>query len=76
MSHRSESQAACRGSTKFGPAITSCSEDCPVEDVSWFEAVSYANALSSKGGCEPCYELRGESVRFVYLTLTSKSRVC
>ncbi len=47
--------------------FSSCSEDNPVEAVSWFDAVSYANALSSKGGFEPCYEISGESVSFVGL---------
>ena len=32
---------------------------CPVERVSWFEALLYANRLSELGGLEPCYELVG-----------------
>ena len=31
--------------------------DCPVEWLSWFEAVAYTNALSSLFGVEACYEL-------------------
>jgi formylglycine-generating enzyme required for sulfatase activity len=30
---------------------------CPVEQVSWFEAVVLANMLSEKAGLEPCYEV-------------------
>jgi len=37
-----------------------CAEpECPVGNVNWFEAVSYANLLSEKEGLEPCYELTG-----------------
>ena len=36
-------------------AIVGCGEDCPVEQVTWFEAVAYANALSRDEGLPPCY---------------------
>ncbi len=36
-----------------------CSKDCPVEQVNWWEAVSYANALSRMEKLESCYELKG-----------------
>ncbi len=39
--------------------FTSCGSDCPVERVSWFEAVAYANALSKKEGLEQCYTVSG-----------------
>ena len=32
---------------------------CPVGNVTWFEAVAYANALSEKAGLESCYQLSG-----------------
>jgi len=32
--------------------------DCPVGNVNWFEAVSYANLLSEQEGLEPCYVLQ------------------
>jgi len=32
--------------------------ECPVGNVNWFEAVSYANHLSEQEGLEPCYVLR------------------
>jgi formylglycine-generating enzyme required for sulfatase activity len=31
--------------------------DCPVGNVTWFEAVAYANLLSEERGLEPCYVL-------------------
>lgn len=34
-----------------------CGGDCPVERVSWFEAVTFANLLSEKEGVGPCYDL-------------------
>ncbi len=42
--------------------FTSCGDNCPVEKVSWHEAVAYCNALSRKEGLEECYDgdrLRG-----------------
>jgi len=46
-------------------SFSGCGDDCPVEQVSWFEAVAYVNALSRKAGLPICYE--GESLRFVGL---------
>ena len=34
-------------------------DTCPVENVTWSEAASYANALSAAEGLEPCYALSG-----------------
>ena len=42
-----------------------CGMDCPVNAVSWVDAVRYLNALSKKEGLEPCYELKGEGVKWV-----------
>jgi formylglycine-generating enzyme required for sulfatase activity len=39
-----------------------CGPGCPVERVSWFDAVAFANALSAAEGLEPCYVISGESV--------------
>jgi formylglycine-generating enzyme len=37
-----------------------CTEaTCPIGNVNWFEAASYANLLSEKEGLPPCYELKG-----------------
>jgi formylglycine-generating enzyme required for sulfatase activity len=40
-----------------------CGKDCPVENVSWFDAVAYLNALSKREGLEPCYTMTGCSGR-------------
>jgi len=34
-----------------------CGDQCPVENVSWWDAVAYANALSKKEGKAQCYQL-------------------
>ena len=35
-----------------------CGPSCPVENVSWFEAIEFANALSKKEGRSPCYTIK------------------
>jgi formylglycine-generating enzyme required for sulfatase activity len=40
-------------------AAWDCGPRCPVESVTWFEAVEYANALSESEGLRPCYLLGG-----------------
>jgi|GEM_PF-1563960 len=37
----------------------SCGDTCPVERISWWDVVAYANALSKKEGLEQCYTLSG-----------------
>jgi formylglycine-generating enzyme required for sulfatase activity len=32
---------------------------CPLRNVAWFEALSYANSLSTSQNLEPCYDLSG-----------------
>ena len=45
---------------KYNPStFSSCGDRCPVEQVSWYEALAYANALSKKGGKEECYSCSG-----------------
>ena len=39
-----------------------CGGDCPVERVSWYEAIQFANALSTEQGFEPCYQISGNKV--------------
>ncbi len=34
-----------------------CGDDCPIEEVSWFSALAFANALSEHDGLPPCYIL-------------------
>ncbi len=36
-----------------------CGADCPVERVTWWDALAYANAVSRAAGLRPCYRLRG-----------------
>ena len=42
----------------------SCGGTCPVEQVSWFDAVEYANALSVTEGLPECYVVNGKDVTF------------
>jgi formylglycine-generating enzyme required for sulfatase activity len=37
-------------------AHKACGRDCPVENVSWLEAVAYLNALSQREGLTQCYD--------------------
>ena len=39
-----------------------CGGSCPVEMVSWFEAVEFCNALSRSEGLEECYSIAGSEV--------------
>ena len=34
-----------------------CGKDCPIEMVTWYDAIYYANKLSEKEGLEACYKL-------------------
>jgi formylglycine-generating enzyme required for sulfatase activity len=42
--------------------FTSCGAKCPVERVSWLDAVAFANALSVKDGLAPAYGISGTTV--------------
>jgi formylglycine-generating enzyme required for sulfatase activity len=44
--------------------FSSCGSDCPVEGVSWFDAIKFANALSKKEGLRPAYSGTGDSIRW------------
>jgi formylglycine-generating enzyme required for sulfatase activity len=41
---------------------SSCGSSCPVEQVSWYDAVAFANALSEHLGLPQCYAISGENV--------------
>ena len=36
--------------------------DCPVEEITWYEAVAFCNGLSERHGLVPAYTISGESV--------------
>ena len=38
------------------PSESECAGDCPVENVSWFDAIDFCIALSKLEGLAPCYE--------------------
>jgi formylglycine-generating enzyme required for sulfatase activity len=42
--------------------FSACGADCPVERVSWYEALAYCNARSQKEGLPPCYRDPGGGV--------------
>ena len=39
-----------------------CGLDCPVENVTWLEAVQFANQLSKNHKIDPCYHIKGDKV--------------
>ena len=39
-----------------------CGSECPVEEVSWLDAIGYANARSRSEGFPECYEINGDVV--------------
>jgi formylglycine-generating enzyme required for sulfatase activity len=41
--------------------------DCPVESISWLDAVRFANGVSLREGMAPCYTLNGSDVEFAGL---------
>lgn len=53
-------QAEFRSLMGYNPSLfASCGDDCPVENVSWYEAAAYCNALSKLAGRTPCYVCSG-----------------
>jgi hypothetical protein len=40
-------------------ALTSCGADCPVESINWYEALTFANELSTAENLSACYSLGG-----------------
>ncbi len=53
-------QAQWRQLMKSDPSgFKNCGDDCPVESVNWFEAVTFANRLSGRAELTPCYAIDG-----------------
>lgn len=42
-----------------GSFALECGPACPVESVSWYDAVAFANAASAAAGLDACYDLSG-----------------
>jgi formylglycine-generating enzyme required for sulfatase activity len=55
--------------------FNSCGSDCPVENVTWYGAIKFANALSKKEGLEQCYSISGEGTASVNVSW-SKGVTC
>jgi formylglycine-generating enzyme required for sulfatase activity len=51
-------QRQWRDLMKSNPSFLGGCDDCPVESVSWWEAVAWCNALSAREGLEVCYAPR------------------
>lgn len=47
---------------KEEPKSKTCGDNCPVYEMSWFEAIQFANRLNQLLGNEECYILNGEDV--------------
>ena len=58
MGETEVTQAQWRKLMSSAPShFKNCGGECPVESVSWFEAITYANLLSEDAGYQLCYEL-------------------
>ena len=58
-------QAEWKAIVGSNPSRFSGCDDCPVEQVSWYEIVEYCNALSIQETLEPAYEINGTSVGWI-----------
>ena len=59
-------QAQFKQVMNYNPSnATSCGTNCPVEMVSWHEAVAYCNALSKLAGLTECYSCSGKLSKVV-----------
>jgi formylglycine-generating enzyme required for sulfatase activity len=58
-------QGEYRAVTGQSPSSHKGSDDLPVEQVSWLDAVNYCNALSRKEGLPPFYRVDGQTVEVI-----------
>ncbi|MCQ2613994.1 MAG: formylglycine-generating enzyme family protein [Treponemataceae bacterium] len=64
-----DSPSLCvQGSTRFKIDADKDHANHPVENVTWFDAVYYCNALSAKEGLEPCYTITVTTVKGGHIT--------
>ena len=60
LAHTETTQGAWAEVSATTPSFRdTCGDDCPVERVSWWEAVRFANLKSAAEGLSPCYALSG-----------------
>jgi formylglycine-generating enzyme required for sulfatase activity len=72
-------QAQFEALMDYNPSVfASCGGTCPVEMVSWHEALTFANALSAQAGYAACYDCTGtgESVTCELKAAYSKPQAC
>ncbi len=55
-------QGQYRAVTDANPSFFKGSDDLPVEQVSWLDAIRFCNALSTKEGLTPFYRIEGDDV--------------
>ena len=64
--HQTEiTQAEWQGLMHSNPSgFPGCGPTCPIEGVSWLDAIRYANSLSQSEGLEQCYAVNGQIVHW------------
>ena len=62
LAAREVSRAEWRQVTGDSAGYFAACELCPVESISWFEAVRFCNLLSARDGLRPAYRIDGERV--------------
>ena len=56
-------QGEYKGIMQKNPSKFTGNDNCPVENVSWFDAVEYCNRRSEKEGLNPCYSKDGDTYK-------------